>query len=90
VQPAESDADGLSNPSRRNSVRTNMKVERDRAIEIETLKLDIRLKDADSRYLQDLLHKKDDMLQQLTKGLSEVYICLIMSSYSCSMIMIFS
>lgn len=59
-------------PGRKDTMRGTTKADRDRSIEIETLKLDIRLKDADSRYLQDLLHKKDDMLQQLTKGLSEL------------------
>lgn len=72
LQATDSELDGPDEPTSRRSTIRNLKADRDRAIEIETLKLDIRLKDADSRYLQDLLHKKDEMLQQLTKGLQEL------------------
>lgn len=40
--------------------------------EIESLKLDIRLKDADSRFLQEELEKKDRIMMELTEGLKEV------------------
>jgi tRNA U34 5-carboxymethylaminomethyl modifying GTPase MnmE/TrmE len=42
--------------------------------EIETLKLDIKLKDADSRFLQEELEKKDRIMEELTEGLKEVAI----------------
>ena len=36
------------------------------------MKLDIRLKDADSRFLQEELEKKDRIMMELTEGLKEV------------------
>jgi hypothetical protein len=40
--------------------------------QIENLKLDIKLKDADSRFLQDELDKKERIMDELTEGLKEV------------------
>lgn len=39
---------------------------------IDRLKLDLRLKEADNRFLQDELAEKDQMLGLLTEGLKEV------------------
>ena len=40
--------------------------------EIDQLKLDIRIRDADSRFLQEELDKKDRIMGELTEGLKEV------------------
>ena len=41
---------------------------------IEKLSVDLQLKDADNRFLQDELEKKEKMLSLLTEGLKEVEI----------------
>lgn len=41
----------------------------------EQLKMDLKLKDADNRFLQEELDKKDKMLALLTEGLKEVRTC---------------
>ncbi len=38
----------------------------------ERLRLDLKLKEADNRFLQEELRGKDDMLAMLTEGLKEV------------------
>lgn len=40
----------------------------------EKLKLDLKLKEADNKFLQDELEAKDQMLSMLTEGLKEVMI----------------
>ncbi len=39
---------------------------------ISKLQLDLKLKEADNRFLQEELDKKNSMLQMLTEGLREV------------------
>jgi hypothetical protein len=42
------------------------------SVRIDRLELDLRLKEADNRFLQEELEKKDKMLAMLTEGLREV------------------
>lgn len=57
------------------------------SVRIERLESDLRLKEADNRFLQEELEKKDRMLAMLTEGLREViaFICVDSLGYLSSL-----